>query len=265
MNLLGIRGIGFWASGVAGWEAARTLLSAGSGWPVQGAGRPAPSLMPANERRRAPDSVLLALAVAEEACRSAGVQAATLPSVFASAFGDLAINDYLCTILRDDPAAMSPTRFHNSVHNAPSGYWGIATGAMTPTTALAAARDTFAAGLLEAACQAGEAECAVLLVSGDCAGTGPIGEVAGVSHAFGCALVLDPDAGAGPGLRLCTQPAAGGLPQSPVSDAQLAALCAGNPVASAAIPLLHALATGTATTLSLPLSPRLALGLELLP
>ena len=48
-------------------------------------------------------------------------------------------------------AQLSPTRFHNSVHNAPAGYWGIATGAHGPHRLRLCAYDaSFAAGLLEA-------------------------------------------------------------------------------------------------------------------
>ena len=45
---------------------------------------------------------------------------------------------------------ISPTRFHNSVHNAAAGYWGIATGATPAANALCADDASFGAGLLEA-------------------------------------------------------------------------------------------------------------------
>ena len=56
---------------------------------------------------------------------------------------------------RSPPASgsISPTRFHNSVHNAAAGYWGIATGATAAANALCAYDASFGAGLLEALTQ----------------------------------------------------------------------------------------------------------------
>ena len=51
------------------------------------------------------------------------------------------------------PTTLSPTRFHNSVHNAAAGYWSIATGCHQPYSALGAGRYTFANGLFAAALQ----------------------------------------------------------------------------------------------------------------
>ena len=49
---------------------------------------------------------------------------------------------------------VSPTQFHNSVHNAPAGYWSIGLGSQAPTTALAAGDDTVEVALVEAGLQA---------------------------------------------------------------------------------------------------------------
>lgn len=258
---LGIRGLGFWAPGVADWTQARDLLARGGDWPDIASGRPAPSLMPANERRRAPDSVLLALAVAEQACSDAAVDPASLPSVFASIYGDLAINDYMCATLRDDPSAMSPIRFHNSVHNAPSGYWSIATSARRPTSSVAAARDTFAAGLLETACQAVDGDGPVLLAAYDSAGSGPVAWTSFVSRSFGCALVIDPTTSAGPRLAIRTEP--GDTTATAPRHARLAELAGGNPIAAGAAALFEAIGTNSSASIVLPLSAGMALHLEL--
>jgi hypothetical protein len=263
---LRITGIGLWTPGVPDWSQARAALSGETAWPEPTTGRPAPTLMPANERRRAPESVLLAMTVAEQACAGAGVDAATLPSVFASIYGDLAINDYMCATLRDDPSAMSPIRFHNSVHNAPSGYWSIATGAMLATTSVAASRETFAAGLLEAACQVVERHGPVLLAAYDSTGTGPVARVSCVAQSFGCALLLD--RATAPGPRLHLQVGAAAIPESEPrqdDDPGLAVLRAGNPIAAQALPLMRALATNQPISLTLPASTGLALTLDMTP
>src|SRR5690606_22989346 len=68
---LAIEGVGFWASGLPGFAALRGFLRDGT-LPDAAPARPAPALLPANERRRAPDTVLLALDAAQQACAMAG-------------------------------------------------------------------------------------------------------------------------------------------------------------------------------------------------
>ena len=148
-----------------------------------------------NERRRAPESVRLAVEVAGQAVAMSGRDPATMACVFASSHGDQAITDYMCSTLARAPEQLSPTRFHNSVHNAPVGYWTIATGCHAPSTAVAAQRESFGAGLLEAVSQVLAEQQSVLLVCSDTAGSGPLAEVTGCRQSFGCALVLAPAAG----------------------------------------------------------------------
>ena len=157
-------------------------------------GHPAAAMLSPNERRRAPESVRLAVEVAGQAVAMSGRDPATMPCVFASSHGDQAITDYMCATLAQAPEQLSPTRFHNSVHNAPVGYWTIATGCHAPSTAVAAQRTSFGAGLLEAVSQVLAEQHAVLLVCSDTAGSGPLAEVTGCRRSFGCALVLAPAA-----------------------------------------------------------------------
>src|SRR5207249_3493148 len=100
-----------------------------------------------------------------------------LPHVFASAYGDLAVNDYLCATLARAPLEVSPTRFHNSVHNAPAGYWAIATGCTRASTAISAGDASFGAGLLEAALLACSESGPTLLAACDVAAVGPLRDV----------------------------------------------------------------------------------------
>lgn len=190
MNTLSARieGIGFWAPGLPSWEAA--LAHVRDGAPPGEGGRPSPQLLAPNERRRAPPSVAVALDVALAACQAAGREPASLPSVFASTHGDLAITDYMAETLADDPRAISPTRFHNSVHNAAAGYWTIGAGCLRPATALSAHRASFAQGLLEALAQLACGDEAVLLAAYDTAGSGPLGVVSRSEGLLGGALVL---------------------------------------------------------------------------
>jgi len=203
---LQVRGIGAWASGMPGWDALRAVARGEATPAADAPRRPAPELLPPNERRRAPDSVLLALDAAQSACRAADADPATLSSIFASTHGDLGITDALCSTLAREPTEVSPIRFHNSVHNAAAGYWTIGCGCRAPSTAISAYRATFAQGLVEAALQLQAGEPAVLLVAYDSGSEGPLAAVSKSSGLFGLALVLTHAQPGTPALHLTLGP-----------------------------------------------------------
>lgn len=229
-----IEGIGFWANGLPTWDAAHAFVRDGV-LPDAPPARPSPQLLPPNERRRAPDTVAVALDVALAACAMAQRDAKALPSVFASMHGDLAITDYMCATLAGDPSAISPIRFHNSVHNAAAGYWTIGAGAMAPATAISAFDATFAQGLLEACAQLAAGAEAVLLVAYDSASAGPLAQVSASRGLLGGALVLSRH-GRGPRITLAL---VDGKPDAAAGP--LALHAAGNAMAPM-LPLFDALA-----------------------
>ncbi len=255
-----IEGIGLWSPALPGWSAGRPILC-GEAPVASAAARPAPSLLAANERRRAPDSVLLAFEIAQQACAMAAREPGSMPAVFASAWGDLAINDYLCATLLQSPQDVSPTRFHNSVHNAPAGYWAIATGCTASTNAVSAGSATFAAGLLEAMVLAATEDTPVLFAAYDIAASGPLADVVKSRSVLGIALVITPRRDrAGAALRLTLVPAT--APELAPDSALLHPLHGDNPIAYG-LPLLTALGLGEARTLVLPAGPRTNLNLEI--
>ena len=234
-----IAGIGFWTDGLPDSDAATAFARDGVR-PDTAPARPAPQLLAPNERRRAPGSVAVALEVALAACRAADRDPATLPSVFASTHGDLAITDYMCETLATDPTAVSPTKFHNSVHNAAAGYWTIGAGCTEAATAISAFDGTFAQGLLEAVTQLATGSEAVLLVGYDVHGTGPLADVAASAGLLGGALLLSRDAKPGrPQLRVALQDHDDAAP-APAGH-RLADLFGGNAMAPM-LPLFEALA-----------------------
>jgi hypothetical protein len=239
MNLTAtIEGIGFWCRGLPSWDAARAHVRDGvlpDGAPT----RPSPQLLASNERRRAPETVAVALEVALAACDAAGRQARDLPSVFASTHGDLGITDYMCATLAEAPSTISPTRFHNSVHNAAAGYWTIGAGCMQASTAISAYDATFAEGLIEALAQLATGSEAVLLVAYDGEAPGPLAPHSRSSGLLGGALVLSrtPRPGAGT-LRAWIEEGA-----APAPSGRLATLAGGNGMAPM-LPLFEALARG---------------------
>lgn len=204
MNALSIQveGIGLWSPQLANFDALRCLL-AGEAYKASG-GRPEASALSPNERRRAPESVLIAIEAASQAVAMSGFAVANLACVFASAYGDQATTDYMCRVLARAPIELSPTRFHNSVHNAAAGYWTIAGDCRAPSSAVCAGNASFGAGLLEAAVLACADHRPVLLVSSDTAGIGPLGELIECTQAFGCALVISPNIDTDKRLRLAT-------------------------------------------------------------
>jgi len=252
----GVEGIGFWADGLPSWDAARAFVASGE-LPADAPARPSPELLPANERRRAPASVAVALEAALAACRAAGADPATLPSVFASTYGDIGITDYICTTLAADASSLSPTRFHNSVHNAAAGYWTIGTGCHAPATAISSGGASFAQALVEAMSQLGAGATRVLLVAYDAQATGPLATMAPSSGLLGGALVLSRPPGADvPRLRGTFLGAGAQAPSGP-----LAQRLAANAMAPM-LPLFQALASG-ADLIQLDAGPGRALRVEI--
>ncbi|WP_460760227.1 beta-ketoacyl synthase chain length factor [Lysobacter fragariae] len=233
-----IEGIGFWTAGLPNWDTARAFARGGT-LPEEAPARPSPQLLAPNERRRAPETVAVALDVALAACAAAGRDPHTLPSVFASMHGDLAITDYMCATLAAEPRAISPTRFHNSVHNAAAGYWTIGAGAMQPATAMSAFDATFAMGLVEAVTQLDSGADAVLLVAYDSTSAGPLAVVSRSEGLLGAALVLSRHAREG--ATSLQFEFADGTPEN--NDGALGHRAAGNAMAPM-LPLFDALASG---------------------
>jgi hypothetical protein len=190
-----IEAVGVLGPGLPNWSvAARVLRGAARFEPAPAVLPPALSL-PSAERRRTGAVVRLTLAVGLEATGRAGIDPAGLPAVFTSSGSDGQNCHEICEVLASAERQLSPTRFHNSVHNAPAGYWGIATGATAAATSLCAHDASFAAGLLEALCQVAVERTRVLLIAYDTSYPEPMRSVRPIPDTFGVALLLAPEAG----------------------------------------------------------------------
>lgn len=187
-------GIGLQGPGLAGWAASREVLAGRAPHVAAPLQLPPIEALPAAERRRVGMAIKLAFSTGFEAMRQAGAEAeaTTLATVFSSSGGDCDNCHAILETLASSDRAVSPTRFHNSVHNAPSGYWSIATACQAPSTSLCAYDGGFAAGLLEAAAQVltGNAPC--LLLAYDSPYPEPLGSCRPMSGPFGVALLLSP-------------------------------------------------------------------------
>ncbi|MEM8548091.1 MAG: beta-ketoacyl synthase chain length factor [Pseudomonadota bacterium] len=258
--LVRIAGIGAWGPGFSGWEALAEQLAAGTFLADGETAKPVPECIPPRERRRAPLAVKLAVVVADEACRHAGIEPAETAAVFASGMGDMDITQYMCETLASDMPAVSPTKFHNSVHNAPVGYWTISQRAGLSSNAVAGFDLTVPASLLEAAIQCATENVPVLWASQDIAAPGPFQDIAAIDQSCAFALVLMPGEADGTDLHLNVNAKAADWPTLAVSE--FAPLYESNPTARL-IPLLELLAGArTDTTLSMPLNEALALEVQ---
>lgn len=183
------------APGMEGWEPACSLLRGEQPYEFAPLSKYAPAFLPANERRRTTDTIKLALRTAE-ACTAgyADEAIAAMLTLFASVDGDTAISAQMTTTILDDEPMISPIQFHNSVHNAPAGYWMIGKGNQQAASAISAGDFQIANSLLEGVTQLDDCHPTLLLVGYDL----PIDPVietfqpAMQPFAFGLVLSLQP-------------------------------------------------------------------------
>ncbi len=258
-------GAGLLAPGLTGWKAGCRRLRDGDDFEMGEVVAPVPETLTPRERRRASPAVRLALAVAAEAVEHANVDPKNLPSVFGWAHGDGVVVQRILESLATPKRFVSPTDFHNSIHNVALGYWAIGTGARKACTSVAAHKDTFPASLLKALAQVKCEGTPVLLVVLDTPFMEPLNSVCPIGAPFAFAFVLaPPDCGGSMAALRATYasvvpdavvpPRTDGLKELWVSNA-----------AARALPLLEHLARGETTALQVPYGPGGRLNLEVAP
>jgi hypothetical protein len=194
--------------------------------------------------------IKLALAVGQDAFVQSGRATSSAATVFTSSGGDNDNVHAINSILATAPREVSPTRLHNSVHNAAAGYWCIAAGTHEPSTSLCAYDASFAAGLLESATQVTEDGSVVALIAYDHPYPEPLKSVRPITAAFGMALILTPKQSEKSLAAIELTFASGRAQETSMRDAGLEALRAGVPAARG-LPLLAALATGKEAQISI--------------
>lgn len=262
MNRLYVHGVGVLGPGLPGWAAARRVMSREQPYRYELPPEPRPDALPPNERRRGARTVRWAIAVAEEAMRDSGIPASSVASVFASSSGDGETLHQICEALARPEREMSPTRFHNSVHNAPAGYWGIASGSRGTSMTLCGYDASFGLGLLEAAALVQAGEGAVLLVAYDLPYPEPLRLVRPILAPLAIAILLSGEARPGALARWEASLSAEAAVADPAQDwpAELAS----NPAAQA-LPLLAAVARRAADTTRIALGRRQRLVIDSCP
>ena len=199
-----IEGIGLLGPGLESWPAGRSILAGEAPYVPQPTVLPPPATLPPSERRRASRAIKLALAIGHEAIAAANLDPAMLATVFSSSAGDGFNCHEICQTLASNDRQLSPTRFHNSVHNAPAGYWSIASGAMASSSVICAFDASFGAGLLEALAQVTADDMRCVLISYDTDYPEPLRSTRPVPDALGIALVLAPRPGTQSLMHLAT-------------------------------------------------------------
>ena len=232
-----ISGVGLAAPGLPNWTDAQAVLRGEQAYEPTALSVYQPNLLPPNERRRASPAVRMAFRVAEEATQ--GQPAGTLATTFVSADGDLQIAHRICAALATPERFISPTDFHNSVHNAAAGYWSIATAAQGPSTAISGWDMGFTVGLLEALGTVHVEGLNTLLVAYDLPAPEPLWAKRPLAAPFGVALLLTAEPHTGTLGHMQLQFAPGSA--TTLESEALEGLRRSNPAARA-LPLLCSLA-----------------------
>jgi Beta-ketoacyl synthase, N-terminal domain len=238
-----LEGLAVLGPGLSDWPAARAVLAGEQPYRAAPTAAPAPALLPPNERRRSGLAVKVALAVGAAALATGARDAAGLSTVFTSSTADGDTCHAICEQLAGSERLISPTRFHNSVHNAPSGYWSIATRSMAVSTSLCGYDASFGAGLIEACALLHAQRQPVMLIAYDAPYPEPLLSKRPVRDAFGLALLLAPPGGAAALARL--ELALTDDAPDTLADAGLESLRRNVPAARS-LPLLGLLARGAA-------------------
>lgn len=245
-----VEGVGLAGPGLNGWKASKAVLAGSAAYVFAPTVVTASELLPPAERRRTGIPVKLALAAGSEAFANAGRDPAATATVFTSSAGDGENVHHILETLASPQREVSPTRFHNSVHNAVAGYWSIATHSREASTSLCAYDASFAAGLLEVAAQVVSAGQPVALIAYDQSYPEPLHSVRAIAATFGIALLFTPQQSAATAMQLDISFVATAVVATAMPECALEALRCGVPAARS-LPLLAALARNNAATVTL--------------
>lgn len=250
---LRVDSIGLVTRGMEDWQHAQPVLRGEQPYRETELIPEKPGRLPANERRRSTPLIRLAFQAAEDTLSGCSLAPESLAMVFGTSGGDMHILDRICRTLTTPERAVSPTRFHNSVHNAAAGYWSIATSACGPSTCISAYNESVGAALMEAASLACIENINVLCLVCEQRPDPPMWKKLPIHAPFAAGLVLQsPGDGAGNErsgaiLDLTLTDAA----ETCMTDDALEVLRLGNPAARI-LPLLQLLARGESGNAVLP-------------
>lgn len=185
-------GIGAWGPGFNNWQELKThLLNKAEDTDTKPI-TPKPAIIPANERRRSPLPVKIAVETSWQAAQQSTIAPQDMACVFGSGLGDTDITNYMCRALNSELKQLSPTKFHNSVHNAAAGYWTISTGCMKSANSIAAYHNTAGLALLEGISQSAFQNEIMLITLFDDKAHNAYRDIFACDTAFSAALIVTP-------------------------------------------------------------------------
>ncbi len=262
-----VDGVGVLGPGIESWDSYRNLLKDESTYDNSVTPDPMPSILPDNECRRSSDVVRWSLHVAQEAVKQSQMDPKTMATVFASSGGEVGILHKICQSLESPTPIVSPTLFHQSVHNAAAGYWSIASSSQRPSTSLACYDSSFAGGLLEAATllSVNQEDC-ILFVAYDIPAPFPLHETRPLIAPFAIALVLSTKASPMSFSMLDISLLSETIDKRPATTLHpsLEPIRLGNPAARG-LPLLQPIAKNLTTSVYLDFLDNLQLRIDLQP
>jgi Beta-ketoacyl synthase, N-terminal domain len=244
-----VNGVGVFGTGLPNWSTTQSVLSGAEPYLISDLPIviPAPDWLPAAERRRTSDIIRLALCSGREALTQAEQDISGTHTVFSSSGGSGEVIHQICEALALPDREVSPTRFHNSVHNAPAGYWGIATRSEWPSTSLCAHDFSFAAAVLESCAQVASLAEPVLLLAHDLRYPEPLNQVRTVNGLFSVAFVLTHLQAKNSLFVIDVDMVSSDSKETLMSDPSLETFRLGNPAARC-LPLLQAMASASLVT-----------------
>ena len=262
MKPLYIEAVGLTAAGLVGFEASKNTLQGGTYTPKP-LDKYKPQILPPNERRRATQLVRLSFRAAEDAMTQSSISATDLATVFSSSDGDSQIVDQICQTIAANERVVSPTQFHNSVHNSAAGYWSIGAKSKHPSNSISAFDNSFTLGLLEAAGFVLVDHLPTLLVIYDTIPPALLQEKRQVTEDFACAFILTakPTSQSIASIQLDITPLE---PTTTVQHPDIRPLADKNPAARA-LPLIERLAKQQTDTLHVDLPQGQSLQIEVTP
>jgi len=228
-------GIGLWCEIAHNWQQFKNIYS---GQDIALApDRIDLSEMPPAERRRCPKTGKVAFEAAMQACLMAKVAPSTVASVFTSIMADGEVTDAICSSLASEEKLLSPTKFHNSVQNAPAGYWAISHENHLPCNFVGGHLNSWAVALLDAAAQCASQQRDILLVCYDIQNSSPLNDICNIEEDFACAILLTSSQDNGNAIELDLDIQAGTVDSPKSKNAELDRVIDATPAATAAIQL----------------------------
>ena len=248
MSRIGIAGLGVIGPGIGSWPDAAAMLTGAESFSVQAqVPQAVPASLPANERRRVSPMIRMVLQCCEETLAESSSEFPAVRSVFASSCGDLVLVDKILRALTMPDKPVSPTLFHNSVHNSVAGYFSIARGDCSGSISVSARDSSFVAGLLSAAGLVLSGAGPTLLVAYDCTAPPALAPFRPFLASFAVGMLLiDSPAPWSMSVQLVEE-----YSDTVLNDPALEAMRLGNPAARA-LPLLALLAGDRTGEVALP-------------